>query len=471
MKRLFLLMILLLMLPVRAQDAFPAPLTINNGRLSAGGIQPIGGFCETGEVLLGIGASSPDGSYVLVQTQPLIVVDALQRMGGIGGAPLPNNYWLCDQRTGSARPLAMQPDGANFFVKNVADRVSVYAPPVFSPDGTAIYWTAYRSYDPNPDWLISYNIASSQRTEMPLALLPAYGVPRPIRLAVTAQALWFWGSFVLSENPFEAETMILQTDFAGTLQQQYPQDILLEPQDVLRVNDAGVDKLLLIYADGTRERLILFNPETGSAAPLALGSIRVTGADSGLALVPTLAEDDRIIWTLQQDGAALATSSGQALSLQTDTLLDLAQLASTGSDSRVLDALAGLLDSTANSLSDPFATLLDSPANRRFLLWGARTWQIDQAVAAAAFACPDFIESRLMIGQEGRVMDSTPNRIRSEPALNGTYLGQIEGGDSFLVLDGPVCADGYAWWQVEYGSLTGWTVEGQGSEYWLEPLP
>lgn len=471
MKRFCLLVIILLMMqPVRAQDAFPPPLKIVDGTVSAGGSKPIGNFCETGEKVLGIGSSSPDGSYVLIETQPLIVVDALERVGGIGGGPLPNNYWLCDQHTGMARPLAMQPDGASFFIEGAVDRVSVYAPPVFSPDGATLYWTAYRSYDPNPDWLTTYTLATGARVETPLVLLERYGVPRPLRFTITSQALWFWGSFVLSNEPFAADTVILRTDFAGTLQQQYPQNLLFEPEAVLRVPHDNAEQLLLVYPAGSPEGIQLFNPDTGSVSDVALESLRVAGGDAGLAFAPA-AGNDGIIWTLVQDGAALTDATGQALAIQTAALLDLAQLASTGSDARVLTLLSAALDSTTNNFSEPLATLLNSPANRAFLLWGAREWRIDATMDAAAFACPDFVESRLKIGAEGRVIDATPNRIRSEPTLNGIYLGQIEGGDRFMVLDGPVCADGYAWWYVEYGSLLGWTVEGQGSEYWLEPAP
>ncbi|MBN1963671.1 MAG: hypothetical protein JW910_03425, partial [Anaerolineae bacterium] len=45
--------------------------------------------------------------------------------------------------------------------------------------------------------------------------------------------------------------------------------------------------------------------------------------------------------------------------------------------------------------------------------------------------------------------------------------GSVPGGESFAVLDGPVCADGFNWWQVDYGGQVGWTVEGSGSEYFL----
>jgi ABC-type antimicrobial peptide transport system permease subunit len=38
------------------------------------------------------------------------------------------------------------------------------------------------------------------------------------------------------------------------------------------------------------------------------------------------------------------------------------------------------------------------------------------------------------------------------------------------VLEGPVCAENMAWWKVQYQGQTGWTAEGQGTDYWLEPL-
>jgi LysM repeat protein len=78
---------------------------------------------------------------------------------------------------------------------------------------------------------------------------------------------------------------------------------------------------------------------------------------------------------------------------------------------------------------------------------------------------------RLTVGAQGRVIPGSSNALRSLPGTGGTsvVIGQIPGGGLFSVLAGPQCADGYYWWQVNYNGVIGWTAEGQGSTYWLEP--
>jgi hypothetical protein len=65
-----------------------------------------------------------------------------------------------------------------------------------------------------------------------------------------------------------------------------------------------------------------------------------------------------------------------------------------------------------------------------------------------------------------------PNVLRGAPGLgdDSPIIGQIPGGGFAVVLEGPECADGYNWWLVNYGGLTGWTAEGENTEYWLVPL-
>jgi len=65
-----------------------------------------------------------------------------------------------------------------------------------------------------------------------------------------------------------------------------------------------------------------------------------------------------------------------------------------------------------------------------------------------------------------------PNRVRENPGTGQRVLGLIFPGESFVVLDGPACANGWVWWKVRAhkDGLTGWTVEGSAGTYWLVPL-
>lgn len=84
--------------------------------------------------------------------------------------------------------------------------------------------------------------------------------------------------------------------------------------------------------------------------------------------------------------------------------------------------------------------------------------------------CPGAPQPRLVVNERGRVTPGDANNLRETPDTTSAKVGEIPGGEPFSVLQGPVCSDGFNWWQVSYGALTGWTVEGQGNVYWVEPL-
>lgn len=91
---------------------------------------------------------------------------------------------------------------------------------------------------------------------------------------------------------------------------------------------------------------------------------------------------------------------------------------------------------------------------------------------AQVITCPGFLPSRLQINQQGRVLPGAANNLRSAPMINSQLLGQIPGGSVFSVLEGPSCDQaGIAWWRITVQGLTGWTGEGQGDIYWVEPVP
>ena len=90
--------------------------------------------------------------------------------------------------------------------------------------------------------------------------------------------------------------------------------------------------------------------------------------------------------------------------------------------------------------------------------------------------CPDAPPSRLSAGMDAQVNPDVPgsNRVRSQPGLSGGLTGKLDPGQSVSIVDGPACADGMVWWQVEYSAAssdlrTGWTSEGDGKESWLVP--
>jgi hypothetical protein len=106
------------------------------------------------------------------------------------------------------------------------------------------------------------------------------------------------------------------------------------------------------------------------------------------------------------------------------------------------------------------------------LLWTILlgVWALAGVVSSQSGDCAPGLPPRLTVGESARVTPGNANNVRDTPSTSGQRLGQIPGGEAFLVLDGFVCAGGYAWWQVSYGGLTGWTVEGSDGEYFLEPL-
>lgn len=62
------------------------------------------------------------------------------------------------------------------------------------------------------------------------------------------------------------------------------------------------------------------------------------------------------------------------------------------------------------------------------------------------------------------------NNLRNLPTILADVVDQIPEGETFDLVAGPVCAEGYVWWPVDYNGVTGWTAEGEGDTYWLEPI-
>ncbi|HEX2618916.1 MAG TPA: SH3 domain-containing protein, partial [Phototrophicaceae bacterium] len=95
------------------------------------------------------------------------------------------------------------------------------------------------------------------------------------------------------------------------------------------------------------------------------------------------------------------------------------------------------------------------------------------AAYQSGYCRPGYVPEQF-IGGESQVTPGLPNRIRTTPSIDdriGVVIGEVPGGGVVTVIDGPVCADGYGWWKINYEGNVGWTADGDGNYRWLERLP
>ncbi|MEM9951811.1 MAG: SH3 domain-containing protein [Chloroflexota bacterium] len=85
--------------------------------------------------------------------------------------------------------------------------------------------------------------------------------------------------------------------------------------------------------------------------------------------------------------------------------------------------------------------------------------------------CPNTPESRLIIQDRGRVTDNNDEtlNLRNGPGTSFDILLALDPLEQFIVIDGPTCADGFAWFRVRYFGRIGWIAEGDAEEYYVEP--
>ncbi len=88
--------------------------------------------------------------------------------------------------------------------------------------------------------------------------------------------------------------------------------------------------------------------------------------------------------------------------------------------------------------------------------------------------CEGAPPTRMILQERGRVTKITPDdtetlNMRAGPGIGETVLRRINPGEIFFVLDGPVCGDGYTWFQILHRGREGWVAEGDASRYFIEP--
>lgn len=413
---------------------------------------------------------SPDGSRVAYTAYPDMVVQALERTGGIGGGPLPKDIWVLDVASGESSLVAAQPADASFFVTGTPDKAVIRSRPAWSPDRTWLAWTEALY----PDWTIQLNVYNFQTGDMRTIVT---GLPEQGGVPDVLDVLWADSGLVLHSATFADGTTDWQDTFlvydtAGTLLREIPLPIVpdhaLEDFTLVQVN--GRDYIGVLDAAG---EWAIIDPLSGLTAAVPAPEL----------YNPLYPDTSLVIKIIPRSGDSL----------------DMIQLTDAAGQPLGEPVAAGYLDFTRITIApdgQAAAYLTYNPADRVFepyfyvwrdnqvseflppgdsegvgeLVWGPVAWRL-AGDTPADFVCPGAAATRLSVGAEGRVTPTGgPNNLRSAPAKSGSLLGEIPENGIFNVIGGPVCDGDLVWWQVDYNGQTGWTAESQGQTYFLQPV-
>lgn len=88
--------------------------------------------------------------------------------------------------------------------------------------------------------------------------------------------------------------------------------------------------------------------------------------------------------------------------------------------------------------------------------------------------CSETPTKRMSIGMKGRVTyrNNVALMLRSEPHISeDTFIKNLREGTRIEIIGGPVCADGFIWWNIRtQEGANGWSAEGGNNEYYMEPF-
>lgn len=424
--------------------------------------------CVPDEEIIGQFIPSPDGTQFLIGTFPKIISEALALFGSLGDAPYSSNFWLCDTATDSLERIIVQPGADDEFSDSLPETASVTGQISWSPDGTQLAWTKLEFIN-NKQSVVIYDIATGETSEfeidVPLAPFPG----PPDLIAWMEHGLILWVFEFNDETFLNIETMVIVDVETQAVTAEYEilnggeNDDFYVQRELVQVEDE------LYYAIEFQEQgWVLVDIETGEMSPTSgrLAQISPNNPDS-LELQYEIDFEYNYNWEIvdplaETDPEPLRAYPPERVALSADGT----EVAYADSTLHIYSQSGDVID-IANS--DGFAD--DFQAR---LLWGASELtfiELDETELASPVSCPGAPQIRVAIGDTATIISPTvPNRIRSLPTTSGAIVGELPGGSEFVVRDGPVCAEVYTWFLIEYNGITGWTAEGTGQNYFIGPV-
>jgi len=472
MKYMILFLTLLLVLPLQAQtdaDLFPLAFKGNN---QIWAYDPsTGEFNQlTDDIFVEQYAVSSGGQWVAYDQFAPVTLDMIERVGGMSGS-MPTDIWYANLTTGATYLAAEQPANAVFGMEGQPDFAYARGGITWSPDEERIAWMELR-YPDQDYWLGIHDLRTGQTSTYPLNLPVQHSIPSPF-------AIYWQDGIALVSKSLNRDTGIVETRILifnddGSVRWNIPMNREEHPEEIresLWVYNTALDIVekgrWYFYVSDGEGTGVLIDPRNELVVPFN-GEFELFHTHrSGQSLTARRSGarvDDEQAWEI-----TAADGSTHTITLPWYVL---PQLAPDGS-------MIAAYDTPARSNLSIWRAgdwgMLSSEQDLRINSadWGQQAWRTvtQPDNQAETITCPDFTTSRLVVGGLGRVIPGMgANRLRANSSADANPIGEIPEGGVFLVLDGPRCQGGFAWWQVDYEGRAGWTAEGAGETYWLEPV-
>lgn len=419
-------------------------------------------------------ALSPAGDFLAYMAWSPITVEAIRRSGGIAGGELPGDIHVFDLASGQERTIAAQPDDASFFIEGTPDKAVMRSAPAWSPDERRLAWTEFDYPGELTNRLVIHDLQTGE-SRVVVPTFPAQGgVPSPMHVSWTGSGLVVRSVTPRPNTPtYTEDTTFLIYDDNGVLLAEVPApqtdtELML---DYLPVTFDGQEQIAALYSSGT---WLLLNPLTGASTPVA-GALELGGAGTLAARVlppitglPTNGQWDIVDAQGNSTGVSIPMSDVPSASQPAFSPDGQAVAYITGTTSQGVEVWRGGQAAAVPPVEeDQLVTAV---------VWSPLSWRIAAGgqfgqEPVSAFSCPDALSPRLVAGSAGRVIaGSGPNNLRAEPFTTAEVVAEIPESGEFAVLRGPDCGGDIVWWQVDYNGVTGWTAEGEGQDYYTEPV-
>lgn len=97
--------------------------------------------------------------------------------------------------------------------------------------------------------------------------------------------------------------------------------------------------------------------------------------------------------------------------------------------------------------------------------------QSERRTHALSDESPNVRPSRLTVGDNAFVTsyDSRPLYVRKGPGKSFEIIARLKPGEKVRIIGSPVYSDGMRFWKIGSTTVTGWSAEADGSEYFLAP--